>query len=72
VKQTNNGEIKGSYGDDYEGWTYCLLVCDDVYSEKFYDVSEEHSFLAKSKVKFTLERITKAQRGNRGVALLFL
>jgi hypothetical protein len=26
----------------------------------------------KVKIKFTLERVTKAQRGSRGIALLFL
>jgi hypothetical protein len=28
--------------------------------------------VVKVKVKFTLEQATKAQRGNRGIALLFL
>jgi len=28
--------------------------------------------LSKVKVKFTLEQATKAQRGSRGIALLFL
>jgi hypothetical protein len=30
------------------------------------------SGIAKAKVKFTLEQVTKAQRGSRGIALLFL
>ena len=35
-------------------------------------LSQKHKPLKKVKVKVTLEQTTKAQRGNRGVALLFL
>jgi len=33
---------------------------------------EEHKSKVQVKVKFTLEQATKAQRGSRGIALLFL
>jgi hypothetical protein len=38
------------------------IVCDAVYSDEWIKVE----------VKFTLEQATKAQRGSRGISLLFL
>jgi hypothetical protein len=45
------------------------------FSEIFVAVPQTHpeiAYTVKVKVKFTLEQATKAQRGSRGIALLFL
>jgi hypothetical protein len=52
------GKTKAKVGAGYEASICCMAL----------DVSEKY----KVKVKFSLEQATKAQRGRRGIVLLFL
>jgi hypothetical protein len=54
-------------------WDNCVKVAEVSYSEQNnlnggYGVLQNNN---NNKVKFTLEQATKAQRGSRGIALLF-
>jgi hypothetical protein len=52
--------------------TFCTPGKTDSAKVHLHKVSKNTMFAPKVKVKLTLEQATKAQRGRRGIALLFL